>query len=383
MRFLQHRMSARLIACCLVGGAVHLLSACDVRLPDAPLAPGEDPVPPPPPDPDPVPVPDPGSIVSVEPALPPFAGDGAVMADDPAIWVHPSDASRSLLFLSDKERGIYVFDLQGRQLQHVDFGTALNNIDVRRGCQLGGELVDVVAGNLRDAGKLALLRIDADAAPGNVLSTLCDPTSSGNDLSDDSYGFTLYRRPTDGTLFAFDKSKSSAPVRQWRIDRASGQVRTTLVRELRDVTIGVAEGFVADDLLGFVYLTEEARGIHKYYADPDNPVQTRLAFFGSDDGSVADREGLALYACGSGTGYLVLSSQGNSTFMVYERQGTNRLVRRFRAVGATGSDGLEVSAAPLPGFPDGIAIVHDDPGVRYLVYDWRAIAGTTLAGCVD
>jgi len=67
--------------------------------------------------------------------------------------------------------------------------------------------------------------------------------------------------------------------------------------------------------------------------------------------------------------------------MVYERQGTNRLLRRFRAVGATGSDGLDVCAAALPGFPQGIAVIHDDPGVRYLVYDWRQIAGTALPSC--
>lgn len=357
MHFQPKQRSPRMLApLVLVGGPALLLPACQRPSSDAVLA-------------------------KVEPALAPLQARDAVMADDPAIWVHPTDPARSLLFVSDKERGISVFDLTGHELQHVEFGTALNNIDVRHGFRYGSDDIDVLAGNLRDAGKLALLRIEPNAVLGHVLTLLSDQHSRGNDISADSYGFALYRRQRDGSLYVFDKAKGSAPVRQWRVDGSAAQVRTTLVRELTDVSMGVAEGFVADDLLGYVYFAEEDRGIHKYHADPDAAVRTRLAFFGSEDGSVADREGLALYACADASGYLVLSSQGNSTFIVYERQGTNRPVHRFRAMGARGSDGLEVTAAALPGFPQGIAVIHDDPGVRYLVYDWRRIAGNALVPC--
>jgi len=355
----------------LLGLCLQSAPGCEVIQPGAPAQPSDNPPLPPGPEPPPPP----GGIVTVVPALDPLQGEGASNADDPAIWIHPTQPERSLLFLSDKDQGIFVFDLQGNQLQHVDFGTSLNNIDVRTKVQLGTETMDLVAGNLRGAGKLAILRIDGDAGRLTVLS---DQNSTGNDISSDSYGFTLYRRPIDGALFVFDKSKSSAPIRQWRVSAEGSAVQTVLVREIDDVAMGVAEGFVADDELGYVYFAEETYGVHKYHADPEDPIQTRLAVFAMDDGSESDREGLALYARPDGTGWLVLSSQGNSTFMVYERQGTNALRRVFRAEGATGSDGLDVTAAAVPGFPLGFAVIHDDPGSRYLVYDWADILGEAL-----
>jgi len=306
-------------------------------------------------------------------------GHGARVADDPAIWIHPSDPSRSLLFLSDKERGIYVFDLQGRQIQHVDFGSRINNIDVRCDFRWKNEHIDVLAANLRDAGKLALLRIRPEAPPWAMLSILADQHETSNRISPDSYGFALYRRTVDGALFVFDKPKGPQPIRQWRVSGEDGTVRTTRVRVIDDVPMGIAEGFVADDTLGFVYFTEEARGIHKYHADPEHPVGHRIGFFADRDGAVPDLEGLALYARSDGTGSLVLSSQGSSTFLLFDRQGTNAYQATFRADGSHGTDGLDVTAASLPGFPLGFAVIHDDPGRRYLLYDWRDIQERVLS----
>ena len=38
-------------------------------------------------------------------------------ADDPAIWVHPSDPALSVVIATDKKSGIAVYDLSGAQLQ--------------------------------------------------------------------------------------------------------------------------------------------------------------------------------------------------------------------------------------------------------------------------
>ena len=39
--------------------------------------------------------------------------------DDPAIWIHPEDASKSIVFGTDKETngGIYAFDLNGKIIE--------------------------------------------------------------------------------------------------------------------------------------------------------------------------------------------------------------------------------------------------------------------------
>ena len=161
-------------------------------------------------------------------------------ADDPAIWIHPTDRNRSLMFLSDKGAGIFVYDFSGNQIQHVDFGTTLNNIDVRKGFNYADRTIDILAGNLRGTGKLAVLEIKPDWTQGNAVTILADDASSGNTISSDSYGFTLYRRKSDGAMFVFDKSKNSNPIVQWQITGSSGTISVTKVREFSG--IGVAEG---------------------------------------------------------------------------------------------------------------------------------------------
>jgi myo-inositol-hexaphosphate 3-phosphohydrolase/predicted phosphodiesterase len=316
---------------------------------------------------------------NVQPKMGPMKGGNN--ADDPAIWIHPTDPNKSLMFLSDKDAGIYVFDFSGNQLQHIDFNTSLNNVDVRKGFKFGNETIDIVAANLRDAGKLAVLRINPNHTGGNAVSVLAGANSSGNDIQGNSYGFTLYQRPSDGAVFAFDKPKGSGSIKQFLVSGTGGQIQVSQVREIKDVSIGVAEGFVADDQLGFAYFAEEGGGIHKYNADPNSGNLSRLAFFASGDGISGDREGIALYACNNGEGYLVLSSQGNSTFKVYERQGSNTFVKTFSATNADGTDGLDVTSASAPGFPNGFAIIHDDPGAQYYIYDWADIAGPDLRVC--
>jgi len=149
---------------------------------------------------------------------------------------------------------------------------------------------------------------------------------------------------------------------------------------------GTAEGFTADDELGFLYATEEAKGIHKFYADPDQSSDRRL-FFASGDGTVSDREGVGIYGCSDGTGYLVLSSQGNSTIKIYERQEDNKFMKTVIATNQSGktglgSDGLDVTSGAVPPlFPNGFVVVHDDPGSVYHVYDWRDFAESELTSC--
>lgn len=320
--------------------------------------------------------------VTVSPMLGPLSTDGS--ADDPAIWIHPSDPSKSLIFGSDLEEGIYAWDFSGREIQHVSLSALraerINNLDVRTGFALGDTTIDILAGNLRDDGKLAVLRINPNWGGSTPpLTLLAHAKSTGNDIQDDSYGFALYKNPANGRVFAFERPKSGGKVRQYLLDGASGSIRVSRVRDL-DYSGGTAEGFVADDELGFVYITEETKGVHKYYAAPDKPAG-RLSFFASGDGTASDREGLALYRCSNGTGYLILSSQGNSRFKVYAREGLNAFLKTFTANRAKETGGVDATSFSAPGFPDGFAVLHNGPGDDYFVYDWADIAQTHLALC--
>ncbi len=310
-------------------------------------------------------------------------------ADDPAIWIHPTDAARSVIIGTDKSAGIFVWDLNGSLLQHLPQGTSCNNVDVRYAIQLGGELVDVVATNLRSAGKLAVFKVNPNYTSGDVLIQIADRNSANNNIQRNSYGLALYRRPSDGGLYLFEKPEGSGgEVRQYLIaDDGAGGVTVTAVRDL-NYNGDQAEGFVADDELGFIYITEEGQGIHKYLADPDMSSE-RILLFATGDGISGDREGLALYACDNGAGYLLLSSQGNSTIKIYERQGNNQFLktvepRNQNGGGDLGTDGLDVTsfAAP-PLFSQGLVVVHDDPGRRFHIYDWADFAQNDLNICVN
>ena len=64
---------------------------------------------------------------AVETESVPSAGDAA---DDPAIWVHPSDPAQSLVVGTDKRSGLLVFDLAGTRTQYLELGNP-NNVDLR------------------------------------------------------------------------------------------------------------------------------------------------------------------------------------------------------------------------------------------------------------
>src|SRR5215204_4006838 len=63
---------------------------------------------------------------------------GGDAADDPAIWVHPSNPAESTIIGTDKQGGLVVYDLAGKQLQYLSDGK-MDNVDLRPGFPLGGE----------------------------------------------------------------------------------------------------------------------------------------------------------------------------------------------------------------------------------------------------
>ena len=81
---------------------------------------------------------------------------------------------------------------------------------------------------------------------------------------------------------------------------------------------------------------------------------------------VPDVEGLSIYYGADGTGYLIASSQGDSSYAVFNREGDNEYLGSF-AIGDNGdidqaneTDGLDVVNVPLgPEFPNGLLVVQD------------------------
>ncbi|MGP3689785.1 phytase [Streptomyces sp. IBSNAI002] len=64
---------------------------------------------------------------TVETAPVSHSGDAA---DDPAIWVHPTDPARSVVVATDKKGALEVYDLSGTRIQRIN-GDHGNNVDLR------------------------------------------------------------------------------------------------------------------------------------------------------------------------------------------------------------------------------------------------------------
>jgi 3-phytase len=314
----------------------------------------------------------PAATVKTEPVA--RAGDAA---DDPAIWVHPTDPARSLVLGTDKKGGLHAYDFDGRCVQVVSPEWRPNNVDVLYGFRMGGTTVDLaVAGS----------RSRAHPGDGHLTPIGAGPAFTVLD-GGEPYGSCVYREPRTGTSFVFVTSKDGR-VEQYRLDvDSSGRsVRGTLVRTLR---LGSqVEGCVVDQELGYLYVGEEDVGIWKFAAGADAPRQGRLIARVGEHGLTADVEGLTIYYAGEHRGYLIASSQGSNTFLVYDRAGDNPYVLTIDpAAGAVDdveeTDGIDVTNRAIPPrFPAGVFVVQDgrNPAGNqdYKFFSWSDIAGRRL-----
>ena len=288
-------------------------------------------------------------------------------ADDPAIWVNETDPAASLIVGTNKVRGLLVFDLDGQVVSRLDSGR-INNVDLRAGIRVGARETIVVAGTNRTRMTLDILALDP--ATGQ-LSPLGDPIDPG--FADDPYGICLYHSAASGDLYVFANGQDGA-VGQWRLDDdGRGGLAGAPVRNW--MLDSQPEGCVADDANGWLFIGEEAAGIWRFDAEPDasteRPVSVDTTGLGEPGGGrlAADVEGLALYAPPGGgdrDGFLVASSQGNHTYVAYDRapphayRGTFRIGGAGAIDGAEETDGIDLVAAPVGAdYPAGLLVAQD------------------------
>ena len=322
-----------------------------------------------------------------DPALP--AVDQNADADDPAIYVNATNSADSLVLTSVKNAGLRVYDLSGNLLQTVNpGGIRYNNIDLQYGFKLGNQSVDIAVASDRNNDKLAIFKINPNpTTPGQYLENITDsnistifqaspfePPYSASTRS--SYGVTLYRSPVTNDYYVFTSRRQTGDIAQFKlIDKGNGQIGAELVREFTipsPTTAGRSpqtEGMVVDQQTGFLYIAQEDVGIWKFQAEPNGGTTGKLidrVRFEGGSHLTDDAEGLTIYYGKNGTGYLLASSQGDSTFVAYTREGNNEYVGNF-AIGNNGSidsvqesDGADVINVPLgPNFPFGLFVTQD------------------------
>ncbi|MEU5808699.1 phytase [Streptomyces sp. NPDC047718] len=278
---------------------------------------------------------------TVETAPVSHSGDAA---DDPAIWVHPTDPAKSVVVATDKKGALEVYDMTGARIQRIsgDYG---NNVDLRGNIVVSAD--DEAAGG---NGAMHVYRID----PGTRKLTLLKdvPTEVT------AHGICLYSSPVSGRLYAFPNS-TSGRVEQWELAVSGNSVTATPVR-LWDAGSAV-EGCYADDTTGKLYLGEEDVGVWIYGAEPTAGTgRSRLDSTGSGGHITADTEGIT--AAGN---RIFVSSQGSNDFTVYDRT-SHAYLGRFSVTNGTAADdcedtdGIDATAADLgPAFPQGVFVCQD------------------------
>ncbi|MEH2447903.1 MAG: phytase [Nostoc sp.] len=310
-------------------------------------------------------------------------------ADDPAIYVNATNSADSLVLTSVKNAGLRVYDLSGNLLQTLNpGGIRYNNVDLQYGFKLGNQSIDIAVASDRGNDKLAIFKINPNpSTPGQYLKDITDsnigtifqaspfePPYSASTRS--SYGLTLYRSPVTNDYYVFTSRRQTGDIAQFKlIDKGNGKIGAELVREFTipsPTTAGRSpqtEGMVVDQETGFLYIAQEDVGIWKFQAEPDGGTTGKLidrVRFEGGSHLTDDAEGLTIYYGKNGTGYLLASSQGDSTFVAYTREGNNEYVGNF-AIGNNGSidsvqesDGADVINVPLgPNFPFGLFVTQD------------------------
>jgi 3-phytase len=302
-------------------------------------------------------------------------------ADDPAIWVHPGDPLQSVVIGTDKNHGLYVYDLDGRLLQTLADGR-MNNVDLRDGFIVNGRSRTLVAASNRTKKAISLYFLDPAT---RRLTSAGDPVPTG---FADPYGLCMYAAADGGGHHVFVNDSADGRIRQWRITSENGQA---VAEQVREFVVGTqAEGCAADDELGDLYVAEEDGGFWKYSARADGgDARREIDRVDSANGLEADIEGVAIWHGSGGRGYIVLSNQGADNYAVYRREGDNAFVGLFHIVadavrgidGVSETDGLDVTSAPLGArFPDGLLVVQDGRNLsprerqNFKFVSWRAVA---------
>lgn len=281
------------------------------------------------------------------------AGDAA---DDMAFWVHPTDPSMSVVIGTDKEGALEVYDMSGKRIQAIDPTTRPGNVDVRSGFLLGGRTVDVVG-----VVGYGMRFYTIDPATRMLTNVTAPNLKVGIPVA----GMCLYRSPVSGKHYLFADTLDGRAEQYELVDEA-GLINVRSVRGPWDIG-EESEGCVFDDEKQALYVAEEPVGIWRYGAEPDRPVTERTLVDGITNGRLAeDVEGLAIVQQPGGDGYLLASSQGDDSFVVYKRNEPWEFVKKFKVPAGPATDrcsrtdGIDATAADLgPLFPKGVFSCQD------------------------
>ncbi len=299
-------------------------------------------------------------------------------ADDPAIWVNPHTPEQSRILGTNKKQGLYVYDLAGNEVQALLVGR-VNNVDVRQGFTHQGNAFDIAAASQRERHAIALFKIHPQS--GVVI-----PAEEIETTLDDVYGLCMSRGPAQ-EIFVFINDEDGR-YEQWQIEDSAQGWRGKKVRSF--AVASQPEGCTVDEISQRLFVGEEDKGIWTLGAKATDSTEMQLIAqvdANRANGLVDDVEGMEIYY-GKDARYLVVSSQGDDSYLVYQSEPPFAPLLKFRLGmninqgidGASETDGLTVTSANLGArYPQGVMIAQDGRNLmpqenqNFKLADWRNI----------
>lgn len=285
--------------------------------------------------------------------------------DDPAIWYNRDSPENSLVFGTDKNEltgGVYAFSLDGKIIAEKSL-TAVNypnNVDIEYGFKLNDSTnVDILMFTERESHRVRLYAIpEMKPLDNGGFSVFVD---EDNKKYRRPMGIAIYKDPHSESV-SFVVSRKEGPLTdylyQYALISDGNNVEARLVRKFGAFSgEKEIEAIAVDDLLGYVYYSDEGAGIRKYYADLSKGNQ-ELSLFGKDH-FTEDMEGICLVDQGKGKGYIVISDQQDHSFNVFDRN-DNSFVKKLN-LGTVETDGCEAISLSLgEKFPKGLFVSMND-----------------------
>ncbi len=314
-------------------------------------------------------------------------GSGEDAADDPAIWRNRRDPAQSRVLGTDKDAGLYVYDMAGRALEFLPIGQ-LNNVDLRQG---GVGVFDVAAASNDSINAITVFLIDRDTGfvgqVGDIPTGKTEPY--GICLGATPIGYLPVVTYKDGTVQVFSMP-APTPEEADAYAKGSADMPFNLVREAKLDT--QLEGCVVDEFHNRLFIGEEEAGIWSLDLGDEASTPVAVDMISDGNGLAGDVEGLTLWRGEDGKGWLIASAQGADRYVVYDRAAPHTPRGSF-AIGelraedgsviidaVTHTDGLDAHSGDFARrFPRGFLVVQDDENTappqnqNFKYVDWRRV----------
>lgn len=281
-------------------------------------------------------------------------------ADDPCIWINPNDVLKSTIIGTNKREGLEVYNLDGERIYSYKIGR-VNNVDIRNGFLLNGKEVSIITATNRTNNTISILYVKPT---GELEEVAVRPIKSS---MAEVYGLGMYKSYKTNIFYVFIVGKEGE-VEQWELFENDTKIDAKLVRNFELGSQG--EGIVADDFYGKVYIGEENNALWKYEAEPDASNERIKVVSVAEQNMKDDFEGVTLYDAGNGKGHIILSSQGNNSYAVFDRisnnyQGSFKIKDGATIDGTNDTDGIDVTSISFgEKYPKGFFIAQDGTNTK-------------------